>query len=161
MECKLNPFLSLVDSYHLCLVIISFGLALSLKDKRWALVTGITACNYYMTFSTMCYFAYFDEAKIWRYFIWVGWEALCITIMYIALHKRLVFQRQAFAIMLIGFAGICLQIYRFIDRHYFDLAYSTSIYEAMGPTLNNLLTLVCLYPLITHIKKRFRKWQLQ
>lgn len=159
MKCNLNPFLLMVDNYHLCLIIIAFAMALSLRDTRWAVITGIVAFNYYMTFVTICDLYAFDTEKVWRYVIWVGWETLWLAVVYVVWNKRLVYPYQAFAVIFLGCAGNFLQVFRFIDRHYFELAYSTSIYKVMAPTFNNLLVLVCLYPSITYLKKGIAKWQ--
>ena len=131
MLCYINPFLRIVDNVHLCIVIVSFAIALSLRNKCWAISTGITAFNYYITFVTRCDIFAMDTAQIWRYVIWISWEALWMTVIYFAWQKKLVYQLQAVAVILLGLAGNLLQVFRFIDLHYFGLAYSTSIYPIM------------------------------
>jgi hypothetical protein len=159
MQCDINPFLRMVDNYHLCIIIFSFAIALSFRNKRWAVLTGITAFNYYITYVTLCDILIWDTSKIWRYVIWIGWEALWMTVVYVVWQRKLAYQYQAVAVILLGLAGNLLQVFRFIDRHYFELAYSTPIYTTMAPAFNNLLVLICLYPLISYFKIGISKWQ--
>ncbi len=164
MECKFNPFLDFlhsVDNYHLCTIIISFALALFFKNKRWAILTGVTTFFYYIGYITLCDVIKLDTDKVWRYAVWAGWDALWMLVVFKTWDKKLVYQYQAVAAVILGFAGVCLQAFRHIDRHYFELAYSTSIYQTMAPTFNNLLVLVCLYPTIAYFKKGIAKWQSQ
>lgn len=159
MQCDYNPFLRMVDNYHLCIIIITFALAFSIRNKHWAVLTGITAINYYVAFITVCDVVSFDDEKVWRYVIWISWEAIWMTVIYVLWQRKLVYQYQAVAVILLGLAGNLLQVFRFIDRHYFELAYSTPIYTTMAPAFNNLLVLVCLYPLVAYLKIGISKWQ--
>ena len=161
MGCEFNPFLRMVDNYHLCLLIIAFGFSLSLGNRKWAVLTGITACFYYLGYATSCEIVDWDTDKIWRYIIWLGLDFIWMITIYIAWKKNRIYQYQAAGAIFLGACSVVLQSFRFIDRHYLDLAYSTSIYTTMAPAFNNLLVLLCLYPLVTYLRSGMSKWQSQ
>ncbi|MFT4924114.1 MAG: hypothetical protein ACI8WB_000192 [Phenylobacterium sp.] len=159
MQCDLNPFLRATDNYHLCVLIIAFALALSAKNRNWVILTGITTFFYYIGFSTACDVRLFDTNGVWRHVIWVLWNVLYMAVIYTAWTKKLIYQYQAGGAIFLSLCGDLLQVFRFIDYHYFELVHSTNIYQTMAPALNNLLVLVCLYPLITYIKKGASQWK--
>lgn len=97
----------------------------------------------------------FDDAYIWRYVIWafndLAWMAL---IAYLGIKDK-VYLWQSVLGQLVVIGAPILQLFRLVDRHLWDLSYSTMMYKTLLPIINTATVVVCYLPLIyLFIRKR-------
>jgi len=89
-----------------------------------------------------------DEPYIWRYVVWafndLAWMAL---IAYLGIKDK-VYLWQSVLGQLVVIAAPLLQLFRVVDRHLWDLSYSTYMYQTLIPLINIGTVVVCYLPLI-------------
>ena len=90
----------------------------------------------------------FDDSYIWRYVVWafndLAWMAL---IAYLGMKDK-VYLWQSVLGQLVVIAAPLLQLFRVVDRHLWDLSYSTMMYKTLLPFINIATVVVCYLPLI-------------
>ncbi|PCK31658.1 hypothetical protein CEX98_11090, partial [Pseudoalteromonas piscicida] len=128
------------------------------RNTKWSLFTGVYSLFYLTVWSFHCEIKAIDPQLQWRYLIWCGWTLLCCLVMYYFFIKKWIYQKQAIALLIFSTLEIGLQIFRYVDRHYFDLGYSQLIYTSGMPTVNNLMVITCYMPLFSSIYKEVRTW---
>ena len=89
-----------------------------------------------------------DESYIWRYVVWtfndLAWMAL---IAYLGLKDK-VHLWQCVLGQLVVIGAPILQLFRLVDRHLWDLSYSTYMYKTLLPLINIGTIVVCYLPLL-------------
>lgn len=89
-----------------------------------------------------------DGIYIYRYVIWafndIAWMAL---IAYLAIKDKIHLWQSVLGQLVVVCAPI-LQLFRLVDRHLWDLSYSTYIYKTLLPFINIGTVIVCYLPLI-------------
>ena len=89
-----------------------------------------------------------DESYIWRYVVWtfndLAWMAL---IAYLGLKDK-VHLWQCVLGQLVVIGAPILQLFRLVDRHLWDLSYSTYMYKTLLPLINVGTVIVCYLPLL-------------
>ena len=89
-----------------------------------------------------------DESYIWRYVGWtfndLAWMAL---IAYLGLKDK-VHLWQCVLGQLVVIGAPILQLFRLVDRHLWDLSYSTYMYKTLLPLINIGTIVVCYLPLL-------------
>ncbi|ATC83192.1 hypothetical protein OIZ54_18295 [Pseudoalteromonas sp. A3] len=88
------------------------------------------------------------DINIYRYVIWafndIAWMAL---IAYLGLKDK-VYLWQCVLGQLVVVMAPTLQLFRVVDRHLWDLSYSTLMYKTLLPLINISTVVVCYLPLI-------------
>ncbi|MDY6889340.1 MAG: hypothetical protein SVV88_17140 [Pseudomonadota bacterium] len=88
------------------------------------------------------------DINIYRYVIWafndIAWMAL---IAYLGLKDK-VYLWQCVLGQLVVVMAPTLQLFRVVDRHLWDLSYSTLMYKTLLPLINISTVVVCYFPLI-------------
>ena len=119
---------------------------------RFTLVTAL-----FFLYGTLIYDSLreFDDAYIWRYVIWafndLAWMAL---IAYLGIKDK-VYLWQSVLGQIVVIGAPILQLFRLVDRHLWDLSYSTMMYKTLLPIINIATVVVCYLPLIyLFIRKR-------
>ena len=89
-----------------------------------------------------------DDPYIWRYVVWafndLAWMAL---IAYWGLKDKVHLWQCVIGQLVVVSAPI-LQLFRLVDRHLWDLSYSTYIYKTLLPFINIGTVVVCYLPLV-------------
>lgn len=89
-----------------------------------------------------------DDPYIWRYVVWafndLTWMAL---IAYLGLKDK-VHLWQCVLGQLVVIGAPILQLFRLVDRHLWDLSYSTYMYKTLLPLINIGTIVVCYLPLL-------------
>ena len=89
-----------------------------------------------------------DGIYIYRYVVWafndLTWMAL---IAYLGIKDK-IYLWQCVIGQLIVLGAPILQLFRLVDRHLWDLSYSTYIYKTLLPFINIGTVVVCYLPLI-------------
>ena len=89
-----------------------------------------------------------DDPYIWRYVVWafndLAWMAL---IAYWGLKDKLHLWQCVLGQLVVIGAPI-LQLFRLVDRHLWDLSYSTYMYKTLLPLINIGTIVVCYLPLL-------------
>lgn len=89
-----------------------------------------------------------DDPYIWRYVVWafndLAWMAL---IAYWGLKDK-VHLWQCVLGQLVVIGAPILQLFRLVDRHLWDLSYSTYMYKTLLPLINIGTIVVCYLPLL-------------
>ncbi|WP_283710220.1 hypothetical protein [Pseudoalteromonas prydzensis] len=119
---------------------------------RFVLVTAVFFLYGAVIYSSL---REFDDPYIWRYVIWafndLAWMAL---IAYLGIKDK-VYLWQSVLGQLVVIAAPLLQLFRLVDRHLWDLSYSTMMYKTLLPIINTATVVVCYLPLIyLFIRKR-------
>ena len=112
---------------------------------RFALVTAA-----FFLYGTLIYdgLISIDDPYIWRYVVWafndIAWMAL---IAYWAIKDK-VYLWQSVIGQLVVISAPILQLFRLVDRHLWDLSYSTMLYKTLLPLINIGTVVVCYLPLL-------------
>lgn len=118
---------------------------------RFTLVTAL-----FFLYGTLIYDSLreFDDAYIWRYVIWafndLAWMAL---IAYLGIKDK-VYLWQSVLGQLVVIGAPILQLFRLVDRHLWDLSYSTMMYKTLLPIINTATVVVCYLPLIYLLSRK-------
>ncbi|MBB1293178.1 MAG: hypothetical protein ACJAVX_002973 [Pseudoalteromonas rhizosphaerae] len=112
---------------------------------RFTLVTGL-----FFLYGTLIHNSLreLDDPYIWRYVVWafndIAWMAL---IAYWAIKDK-VYLWQSVIGQLVVISAPILQLFRLVDRHLWDLSYSTMLYKTLLPLINIGTVVVCYLPLL-------------
>jgi len=113
---------------------------------------------------TACFFLYgtlihdhlrgFDDIYVWRYVVWafndIAWMAV---IAYLGIKDKVYLWQSVLGQLVVIMAPI-LQLFRLVDRHLWDLSYSTYMYKTLLPLINIATVIVCYLPLIYLLTRR-------
>ncbi|WP_405630926.1 hypothetical protein [Pseudoalteromonas sp. Ld20] len=95
-----------------------------------------------------------DGIYVYRYVVWafndLAWMAL---IAYLAIKDK-VYLWQSILGQLVVLGAPILQLFRLLDRHLWDLSYSTMMYKTLLPIINIATVVVCYLPLIYLVLKK-------
>ncbi len=112
---------------------------------RFALITAVFFLYGAVIYSSL---REFDDPYIWRYVVWafndLAWMAL---IAYLGIKDK-VYLWQSVLGQLVVIAAPLLQLFRLVDRHLWDLSYSTVMYKTLLPIINIATVVICYLPLI-------------
>ncbi|MBH0080350.1 hypothetical protein [Pseudoalteromonas sp. NZS11] len=118
---------------------------------RFALITAA-----FFLYGTIIhpYLKEFDNGiYVYRYLVWafndIAWMAL---IAYLGLKDKVYLWQCVLGQLVVIMAPI-LQLFRLVDRHLWDLSYSTYIYKTLLPFINIGTVIVCYLPLIYILTK--------
>jgi hypothetical protein len=159
-QCDGSFLLQLVDQANLLICFTGFLAAIIFKDKRWALYSGITVLFYLALVYFHCEIKAFDTEYLYRYLIWASSDLVWICLLYFLWDRGYIYDNQYFVSLVVILAVEALQGFRFIDRHFFDLQYSTQAYKSIMPTINAMIALCCCSPLINNLRIKLRKWNI-
>ncbi|MBB1310568.1 MULTISPECIES: hypothetical protein [unclassified Pseudoalteromonas] len=141
--------------------------AISILTKSWVFILSPAIFVFYLrkdwlalrfTLTTALFFLYgtlihnslreLDDPYIWRYVVWafndIAWMAL---IAYWAIKDK-VYLWQSVIGQLVVISAPILQLFRLVDRHLWDLSYSTMLYKTLLPLINIGTVVVCYLPLL-------------
>ena len=131
--------------------IIIFYLRKDWLAFRFALITAAFFLYGALIFSSL---REFDEPYIWRYVVWafndLSWMAL---IAYLGIKDKVYLWQSVFGQLVVIGAPI-LQLFRLVDRHLWDLSYSTLMYQTLLPIINIATVVVCYLPLLYILMRR-------
>ncbi len=131
--------------------IIIFYLRKDWLAFRFALITATFFLYGTLIFSSL---REFDDAYIWRYVVWafndLAWMAL---IAYLGIKDK-VYLWQSVLGQLVVLGAPILQLFRLVDRHLWDLSYSTMMYKTLLPVINITTVVVCYLPLIYLLQRK-------
>ncbi|ALQ09117.1 MULTISPECIES: hypothetical protein [Pseudoalteromonas] len=101
------------------------------------------------------YLKEFDSSTyIYRYVIWafndLAWMAL---IAYLGIKDK-IYLWQCVIGQLVVISAPILQLFRLVDRHLWDLSYSTYIYKTLLPFINIGTVVVCYLPLVYFLSNK-------
>lgn len=89
-----------------------------------------------------------EGVYVYRYVIWafndIAWMAL---IAYLGIKDK-VYLWQSVLGQLVVISAPILQLFRVVDRHFWDLSYSTMLYKTLLPLINIGTVAVCYLPLL-------------
>jgi len=98
--------------------------------------------------------AFDKDINIYRYVVWafndIAWMAL---IAYLGLKDKVYLWQSVLGQLVVIMAPI-LQLFRVVDRHLWDLSYSTLMYKTLLPLINISTVVVCYLPLIYILVKK-------
>lgn len=113
---------------------------------RFTLITAAFFLFGSISYSSLIKFD--DGIYIYRYLVWaltdITWMAL---IAYWGIKDK-VYLWQCMIGQLIVIGAPILQLFRLVDRHLWDLSYSTVMYQTFMPLINVATVVVCYLPLI-------------
>ena len=124
------------------------------KDWQAFHFTVITAC--FFLYGTLIHSSLreFDDIYIWRYVVWafndIAWMAI---IAYLGIKDKVYLWQSVLGQLVVIMAPI-LQLFRLVDRHLWDLSYSTYMYKTLLPIINIGTVVVCYLPLIYLFTRR-------
>ena len=124
------------------------------KDWPAFYFSVITAA--FFLYGTLIYSALkeFDDIYIWRYVVWafndIAWMAI---IAYLGIKDKVYLWQSVLGQLVVIMAPI-LQLFRLVDRHLWDLSYSTYMYKTLLPLINIGTVVVCYLPLIYLFTRR-------
>lgn len=118
---------------------------------RFVLITAAFFLYGTLTYSALKDFD--DGIYLYRYVIWacndLAWMAL---IAYLGIKDKIYLWQCVLGQLVVVGAPI-LQLFRLVDRHLWDLSYSTYIYKTLLPFINIGTVVVCYLPLIYILTK--------
>ncbi|MFU2511486.1 hypothetical protein [Pseudoalteromonas sp. ASV78] len=89
-----------------------------------------------------------EGVYVYRYVVWafndIAWMAL---IAYLGIKDKLYLWQSVLGQLVVISAPI-LQLFRLVDRHLWDLSYSTMLYKTLLPLINIGTVVVCYLPLL-------------
>ncbi|TMP05248.1 hypothetical protein CWC11_10315 [Pseudoalteromonas sp. S3178] len=143
---KVIAFLELSWVLFLIPAIVIFYLRKDFLALRFVCVTGA-----FFLFGALIYDSLreFDkDIYVYRYLVWafndIAWMAL---IAYLGIKDK-VYLWQCVLGQLVVITAPILQLFRVVDRHLWDLSYSTLMYKTFLPLINIGTVVVCYLPLI-------------
>lgn len=139
--------LQLVDQWNFIVCATSVIAAILFNDKRWFVFSIITVVAYINAVYFHCDIKIFDSGYIYRYAFWALNDLIWILFLFIMWNKGNIYHHQYAVAIIIAVLVECTQLFRFIDRHFFELAYSSEFYKTTIPTLNSILALCCWLPI--------------
>lgn len=98
-----------------------------------------------------------DEPYIYRYVVWAVNDLLWMALIAYLAIKDKVYLWQSVLGQLVVISAPILQLFRLVDRHLWDLSYSTYLYKTLMPLINTGTAIVCYLPLIYLFMQRDRK----
>ncbi|WP_404340921.1 hypothetical protein [Pseudoalteromonas mariniglutinosa] len=138
--------------FFLCPAILVFYLRKDYLALRFVIITA--AFFLYGTLIHNSLKALDDGTYIYRYVVWafndIAWMAL---IAYLAIKDK-VYLWQSVLGQLVVIGAPILQLFRLVDRHLWDLSYSTLMYKTLLPIINTATVVVCYLPLIYLILRK-------
>lgn len=96
----------------------------------------------------------FDDIYIYRYLAWALTDIIWMALIAYWGIKDKVYLWQCVIGQLVVIGAPILQLFRLVDRHSWDLAYSTVIYQTLMPFINIGTVIVCYLPLIMLFAKK-------
>jgi|TARA_R110002126_G_scaffold106911_2_gene242075 hypothetical protein len=96
----------------------------------------------------------FDDIYIYRYLVWAITDIIWMALIAYWGIKDKVYLWQCVIGQLVVIGAPILQLFRLVDRHLWDLAYSTVIYQTLMPFINIATVVVCYLPLIILFTKQ-------
>lgn len=96
----------------------------------------------------------FDDIYIYRYLVWALTDIIWMALIAYWGIKDKVYLWQCAIGQLVVIGAPILQLFRLVDRHLWDLAYSTAIYQTLIPFINIATVVVCYLPLIILFTKQ-------
>jgi len=95
-----------------------------------------------------------DDIYIYRYIVWafndIAWMAL---IAYLGIKDK-IYLWQCVLGQLVVIGAPILQLFRLVDRHLWDLSYSTYVYKTLLPLINVGTVIVCYLSAYLYFNKR-------
>lgn len=152
-----NPVIVAID--HSWVFILSPAIFVFYLRKDWPAFRFVLITAIFFLYGTLIYSSLreFDEAYIYRYVVWAAndliWMAL---IAYLAIKDK-VYLWQSVLGQLVVISAPILQLFRLVDRHLWDLSYSTYLYKTLMPLINIATVVVCYLPLIYLFLQRNKK----
>jgi|TARA_B100001063_G_C16520240_1_gene431286 hypothetical protein len=142
-------FVSILSKSWVLILSPAILLFFILKDYLALRFAAITAA--FFLFGTITYsslMAFDDGIYVYRYLVWaltdITWMAL---IAYLGLKDK-VHLWQCVLGQLVVIAAPILQLFRLVDRHLWDLSYSTVMYQTFMPLINIATVVICYLPLL-------------
>ena len=160
----INKILILIYSSHTFFVGIAAILLYALKDKASFRLAFITFCFFLVGALLSDLIKELDyRVYVSRYIFWafndLAWMGL---IAYLTIKDK-IHLWQSILGQLIVLPAPLLQLMRLVDRHYFDLSYTTYLYKTLLPIINMVTVALCFAPLIVvfsnYLKNRDNKEQ--
>ena len=141
---------------HSWVFILSPAIFVFYLRKDWpALYFAVITAAFFL-FGALIYSALkaFDDIYVWRYVVCafndIAWMAL---IAYLGIKDKVYLWQSALGQLVVIMAPI-LQLFRLVDRHLWDLSYSTYMYKTLLPLINVGTVVVCYLPLIYLFTRR-------
>lgn len=153
-------FLQLVDQANFLICFCSVLAAVIAKDSKWFYFAIITTSSYFLAVYFHCDLKSFDHEKTYRYLFWVLNDLLWLYVIYLMWEKGNIYHNQFCIALLIAISTISMHLFRYVDRHFFELEYSTNIYKTILPTVSSMLAICCWLPAVKIIKRKLKKWNI-
>lgn len=120
-----------------------------LNERKGLIFSIVTLIFFIIGLSSHLLIKNFDEgAYFYRYIFWafndIAWMGL---IAYLTIKDK-IYIWQSILGQLIVLPAPLLQLMRLVDRHYFDLSYTTYLYKTLLPIINMATVALCFAPLI-------------
>lgn len=141
---------------HSWVFILSPAIFIFYVRKDWpALYFAVITAAFFL-YGTFIYSTLkaFDDIYVWRYVVWalndITWMAV---IAYLGIKDKVYLWQSVLGQLVVIMAPI-LQLFRLVDRHLWDLSYSTYMYKTLLPLINIGTVVVCYLPLIYLFTRR-------
>lgn len=152
-----NPVIVTLDHswvFILSPAIFVFYLRKDWQAFRFTLITAIFFLYGALIYSSL---REFDEPYIYRYVVWAANDLIWMALIAYWAIKDKVYVWQSVLGQLVVISAPILQLFRVLDRHLWDLSYSTYLYKTLLPLINTGTVVVCYLPLIYFFMQRDKK----
>lgn len=150
----MTEFLTLAERYSFYTCVVALFISCVLRDNKWRLFNLITCLSFAIAYVLDDSVKSQDPDKTWRYVFWVLNDSVWYGLIYVFWQRGKIYDHQAVIAGLVALALILLNGLRFIDRHFFELAFTTSFYKPFYPAITLLVVLLCWLPVISLRRSR-------
>ena len=153
----LIEFIKLLYNGSVFLIFPAVILFYLLKDHKGLMFAAVTLA--FFTFGTLTHglIKSFDhDSYVWRYILWAINDCLWILIISKLASRDKTHLLQSCLGIMVVFPAPLIQLFRVIDRHFYDLSYSTYLYKAGLPLINTLVIVICYLPLFALVISKLK-----
>jgi hypothetical protein len=144
----LDALLLIFDSNLLGLTLLSVLFCFFVKEKKAGVFSLITFIFFSLGFLTYDLILNIDPNIVVRYVLWAFTDITWMGLIAYLTIKDKIHLWQSILGQLIVLPAPLLQLMRLVDRHYFDLSYTTYLYKTLLPIINMATVALCFAPLI-------------
>lgn len=133
------------------IALLSMLIACVFRDTKWFLFSSLVGVSLFLSWVIESPIKLYDTQGMYRYMIYSFIEVLFIFCMYKLWCEEYILDSHFVLSLTLSFILLCTYLFRHIDRHYLDLAYSSQYYKVIIPTINGMFSLACFFPLVNRI----------
>ncbi|MDE3273735.1 hypothetical protein [Pseudoalteromonas sp. G4] len=157
-----DSFISFIKSYYFGLplpLIFAAIILFLLKDKKGLMFSLVTLAFFGFGALTHEFIKDLDQGiYIWRYLLWAANDFIWIVVISrLANHNKTHLLQSCLGILVV-FPAPLIQLFRAIDRHYFDLSLSDYVYVIGLPFINTLTIIICYIPVVAILFSRCKNY---